>query len=822
MIRKIFVWGLEHRRIVALVLLVVSAILAGLAAQVRPDYSVEHLFPVWSESRAVYDRYKRDFPHEDTEAYFIVEADDLFSREGLARLQALEDAAEELPHVIEVRGPLSIRDLVGEDGMLAIEPLFSGPDLSPEAIAEGRATATTDPIFAWNLAAPDGDAVTIRVTLDPREGDSDQGRQEFYTAARELARAQAHPGQRIVVSGLPSIRARFAQEITQDTAKLMPLALLIVLVMLFVIYRSIGAVLAGLATVLAALVWSLGVQGLLGFPTTLMISIAPIVVMIISVSDTVHIVNEFFALRREGQTTRDALATAMAHAAGPCLATELVIACGFLTLLAVNIVAVYQFALTAACAMLLTWAANMTVLPLCLSLVKSDGRSGRGGDEPPGFIRLVRRVIGWIERQVVRRPRVVVASAALIVVSGLATATLVDQQSYVFDDLDPQSPFAQELRFAEATHGGLVPVAIYIESLEQQNGAILSPQVIRAVDEAAAMLDSFPELRQATSVTDYLRKAHGLLAAGDEELLGKDGLPQTRRAIAQEVELIDEGSMLRDYLSFDRRSVAAVGYAVDAGSQRFDEMFATMDAWVQRKQRELDADPSAPRVRIAVTGQLELFREINASLTGGLAASFGLAILITFVVFMIALRSIRLGLIGIIPNVTPMVLTIAFMAVAGIDLRPMTVIVFSIILVIADDDTVQYLARLRSHWRQQRELHADDPNVDLHRETALATMRETGEAMFVTSTTVSAGFLLLLTSGFRGLAHMGVLIGVTLFFAIFADLFLAPLLVQRLRPKLGRAPDPRLGRFATRATDRQTDTQLATPQRPDREQRPQR
>jgi hypothetical protein len=128
-----------------------------------------------------------------------------------------------------------------------------------------------------------------------------------------------------------------------------------------------------------------------------------------------------------------------------------------------------------------------------------------------------------------------------------------------------------------------------------------------------------------------------------------------------------------------------------------------------------------------------------------------------------------------------MVLTIAFMAVTGITLRPSTVILFSIILVIADDDTMQYLSRLRAHYARAKQR---DSSADLHREAALGAMRESGLPMFVTSTAVSLGFLLLMLSELRGTADLGLLIGMTLFFAIFADLFLAPILVSRLRPRL--------------------------------------
>jgi uncharacterized protein len=103
--------------------------------------------------------------------------------------------------------------------------------------------------------------------------------------------------------------------------------------------------------------------------------------------------------------------------------------------------------------------------------------------------------------------------------------------------------------------------------------------------------------------------------------------------------------------------------------------------------------------------------------------------------------------------------------------------------VIADDDTIQYLARFRSRFAALvREGHPEP-----HREAALRTLRETAPPMFLTAAVVSAGFASLLFSEFLGLANLGLLIGVSLLSAVFADLFLTPLLLITLRPKVGAA-----------------------------------
>ena len=798
MIRTVFAWGLEHRIGAILAMIAFTCGMGAFAVDVRPDYSIEHFFPMWDESRVVYSRFKERFPNEDTQAVVIVQADDLYSPAGLARMERLEQDLEALPEVFDVEGPMSARDLRGEFGSIDLPHLFPSADLTAEEIAAGRKIATEDPLFAWGLASPDGRAVSIRLALQPDIAGTDEGRDTFVGRANKIISRHAHPGQTIVLSGLPSVRAKLAKTIREDVSTLIPAALLVILVLLLLTYRRIGAVAAPLVTILVALVWSYGTMGILGYPITMIASIIPIVVMIVSISDSIHIINDFYNARKRGRSTRDALIDAMEDSAMPCLATEVVIASGFLTLIAINIVGITQFGIATAVSMLLTWLANVTVLPLALSFTReapAKPRSAEPGGSTTSFIRAFAGLADGIAHLVLHRQRTVLAVAGAIIAIGSVGAFRAEKFSYVFDDLRHDSEVYRELQFAEETHGGVVPIAIYIEasaSVEGENPA-LEPAVLRVTDSAATLLRGFPEINYARSLADFLRKGHRGFIGEEESSAGReakpgDDLPDSRQLAAQEVLFIDSDGGLRDVLSHDRRASAVMGFAKDVSSRRLEQMYGEITAWRERAQADLDASLGEGSYVVHITGQLKLMRDVNYTLVDGLMASFGGAVLVTLVLFCVVLRSLKLGLIGLIPNLSPMVLVFAFMGAVDITIRPATVVVFSIILVIADDDTIQYLARLRGHYRTAARRAGGDPNVDLHQEAALNCLRNSGQAMFVTSTAVSAGFLLLLLSQSQAVADIGLLIGVTLFAAVFADLFLSPIMVMRFRPNLGDPP----------------------------------
>jgi predicted RND superfamily exporter protein len=401
------------------------------------------------------------------------------------------------------------------------------------------------------------------------------------------------------------------------------------------------------------------------------------------------------------------------------------------------------------------------------------------------------------------------------------------REYYGFGDLRPDSPIKAEIDYADRTFGGTNTLAIFIEPgtrklAEKPTGPLwsvlgaldldkasevdfvlgvlglkpigggppvaplgawpaeeplLDPRAFRLEDRVATLLETtFPkEVKRARSAADYVKKAHRILAP---EEAAKDPIPATRNLAAQEVQFVDDGKILRDYLDFERGTASIFVNVPDVGSTRQQQMMDEMRPKFDAIEREMAA--AGYPVQITITGMFAIGYDVFLTLVDGLLASLGISMLVSFLVFFIVLRSWKLGLIALVPNVVPLALTFGFMGISGIQLTPTTVIVYSITLVIADDDTTQYFARFKVIFAEA--LARGDP--DPHRSASLATLRESGLPMFITACAVSLGFLTLMGSRFLGLAHFGLLVGVSLFTAIFGDLFLTPIMLMKWKPRV--------------------------------------
>lgn len=789
-VRQFFDLLLRRRGAASGVVLLFTAILGVFAARVRPDYSIEMAFPRFDASRVDYERFRRDFPFDDATALVLVEAADIFSPEGLRRIAAIENDLGRLEGIVDTQGLTTVRDIVSDGATIRTDLLVPGLDLTSEALNEVKRTATSAPMFAWNLASPDGMATTIQVTLSPDYASKEATRTRFLLNARavlerhDAAARLAEVNQRLTLSGLPVIRSEFTELINTDLARLFPISLAVILVLLYFSFRSLVDVAAALVTIGFAVVWTVGVMGLCGIPLQVMTQVTPIVVMIVSISDTSHIVTDFREEVRRGLAGREALATACASSALPCLLTEITIAGGFSGLAFNDMVMIQQFGLSTAAGAMLAWLANVTVLPIVLSWSRPE----RTDVARPGttFVRTaLDRLSAAVERAVVQRPSAVIAVTGLLIMTTMLLAFRVGREYYSYDDLRPSGALYQNLRRVEAAFGGSVPVAVFVERADGRARVpdeMLEPEALAMIDRITRRLrtDYPDEFRNVSSVSDYLRKAHRLFA-GDDPAAGE--LPRSRRLAVQELAAVEDPRVLRNLVSADRSTAAVFAMVPDRGSSRATEVISSL-------RRYFDEEASRHPYRITITGIYGVADGIYRSLVGGLIRSLGWAILVSFVMFALVLRSVKLALIALIPNLLPLLFVLGIMSLLHIDLKPTTVVIFSIVLVIADDDTIQYLTRFRVRYARLIQESHPEP----HKEAALHTLRQTLPPMFITAVSVSVGFSTLMLSEFLGLANLGLLTGVALLAAFVADIFLSPLLLMKLRPRVNvRAGAAELG-----------------------------
>jgi len=334
------------------------------------------------------------------------------------------------------------------------------------------------------------------------------------------------------------------------------------------------------------------------------------------------------------------------------------------------------------------------------------------------------------------------------------------------EDIPPQSRLYRDHQVIESRLMGLLPVEVMVES---EPGSMKDPELLRKLQQVQQRAATYDFVTETTSIVDFLARMNQAVLDGDPQA---PRVPASRELVAQYLLLYSfsgETDILDRYITPDGSAARIEIKARDVSSERFSEL----EEDLKRLCRELFPD----RYTVTITGATFMANTLFNNLVENMVKSFFLATLIITLILAALFRSLKVGLVAMIPNVIPILMTMGLMGLLEIHLRTSIVVVFSISLGIAVDDTIHFLARYL------REL----PGIGDPDRTVRFTLQRTGRAIFFTSVVLTAGFLVLTTSEFPATINLGFLSAVTMVSALLGDLFLLPVLAKLFRLRPGRS-----------------------------------
>ncbi len=286
--------------------------------------------------------------------------------------------------------------------------------------------------------------------------------------------------------------------------------------------------------------------------------------------------------------------------------------------------------------------------------------------------------------------------------------------------------------------------------------------------QADVETDLDPPIGKTLSLVDLVK----LASVG--RLLGVSALelPRFEWQFAMTMVMIDQKLSREDMRNFLRNFLTADGRAlrVNLRATESDDVYRKLE--VTRSVREKAMDAFGDAFDVEVTGLYPLYAKIAADLLGDQLRTFSLALVLITTCMCVGLRSLKLGLLSMIPNLMPMVLCLGVMGWAQIPINMTTAMMLSVALGIAVDNTIHYL------WRFRRELNvSQDYGVAIVR-----THRTVGRACVFNSIVIVGGFWVLCLSKFVPTVYFGMMIGLTMVGALAGDIVLLPMLLGLLRP----------------------------------------
>ena len=752
-------WTLQHRWLVlGLCLVMLTSMTAGLK-HLRFSVDYEYFFGADNPELMAYNRLKETYTDTDNLVFIVIPKDStVFHRQPLALIEELTEKAWLLPFANRVDSISNYQHTEATGDDLQVEYLAENAEhLSEEQLERVQRVALTEPNLLDFLQAKNGETTAVIATFNlPNESP-----EEIVSLVSEakvlIADLEArYPDIKIKPIGLTMLSYTYGQASRQDIATLTPAMFGLIILLVALLTRSVWSTLLSFSVITATILASLGIFSWLRIPLTTVTAVAPTIMMAIVVAHVVHIIEGFYQEWQVGTNKTAALRKTIEINLTPIFVTSVTTLIGFLSMNFNDVPPYRDLGNLIAISVVVAFILSLFFLPALLSLLPVRPRKSTITQNQ--FEKLGQWVLGK------RTPILLSATAFIAICISLIPQNTMNEK-YV-EQFDESFEFRRDSDYFTDKISGIYSAEYSIVSPDKTENSITNPAMLRTVDAFTQWLRQQPETRHVLSITDTFKRLNMNMHGDDPSWYT---LPDNQ-ALASQYLLLYELSLpygldLNNQLNMEKTSTRVVVRFDDLDSSALMELEQRIEQWWLTHAPEYDVTGAS--TTLMFTHIVE--RAVNSMVFGTLAAF----VLISGVMIM-ALRSWKLGLLSLIPNILPIVMGLGVWAMINGEIGMSFAVVVVLTLGIIVDDTVHFLSKFQ-HARKTLKL--DD-------EAAIRySFKTVGVAITTTTLALSSGFIVLSQSGFARNADMGLMAAITIFIALVVDLFVLPaLLVNKNKP----------------------------------------
>jgi len=689
---------------------------------------------------------------------------DVFTPENLAMVADVTERAWQTPFSIRVDSLSNFQHTYAEGDDLTVADLVPDPKgLDADTVARIREVALNEPLLVRRIVSPAGHVTAVNVTVELPGKDLNSEVPEVVASVRDLADyvGTAYPQVDVYLSGIVMMNNAFPEASKFDMQTLVPMALAVILFMVMLQLRGFTGTLGTFLVIILSIVAAMGTAGWLGIGLSPPVMSAPVIVLTLSVADCVHILTNWMQGMRHGLDKRAAMVESLRINFSPVFLTSLTTAIGFLSL-NFSDAPPFRDLGNVAIGVMAAWALSMTLLPALVTVLPSRVRV-REGHKPVLMDRLAELVIA--NRQLLLWG---MGTVAVVLIAFIPRNETNDVFVKYFDE---RIAFRTDTDFVVDNLTGMYFVDYSLDS--EDTGGVAEPGFQEQVERFADWMRSQPEVLHVNTITDIMKRLNRNMHA-DQDAWYR--LPEERDLAAQYLLLYEMslpyGLDLNNQLDI-RKQTTRVSVTLQTLST--NDMLAfeqRVYRWMQQNTPDILTYGASPSLMFAHIGE----RNIRSMLVGTVVA-----LVLISLILVLALRSLRYGLLSLIPNLAPAGMAFGLWGLVDGEVGLSLSVVTAMTLGIVVDDTIHFLSK---YLRARRE-------KGLSAEAAVRYAFHTvGEALWITSLALIGGFLVLSTSSFELNAGMGVLVSIVIAFALIADFLFLPPLLMRLNGWLSlREPD---------------------------------
>ncbi|TBT58189.1 RND family transporter [Vibrio parahaemolyticus] len=738
--------------LLATIFLIIVATIGGKNLYFRGDYDI--FFDGTNKQLLAFDEIQTTFAKTDNLAIVIAPEDgDIFTPQTLSLIQKITVDAWQVPYSSRVDSIANYQHTEAFDDDLLVEDLlYSEYELTPERISKVKSIALSEPVLKSALVSEKGDVTVVNITVQLPEMDKTAEVEEVVSSINAMIDRyqRAYPDVTFHKAGIIAMNHAFMTAAQDDSSTLVPTMLVVILVFLTIMLRSILSVIATLIVIIGSVMATMGISGWAGmFLSTATVNV-PTLIMTLAVADCVHVIATMRQSMKNGFTKAQSIERSIALNFVPILITSVTTAIGFLMMNMSDSPVLRDFGNLSALGVMVACFLSVTLLPALLKLLPIHVKMETSQDQKHVMDRLGDFVVSQ------RRALLPLSVAVIVVCASLIPLNKVNDESVEY--FGQRNEFRQAADFMEERISGMTNISIAIKTNESQG--IAAPDFLNTIGEFSSWLRGQPETDHVATLADVYKRLNKNMHGDDEAYYS---LPQERELAAQYLLLYEMslpyGLDLNNQINVDKSSIKMVLTVANLGSVELVDLENRIYQWFAEH---------APQYQVVASSPSLMFAHIGETNMASMLSTLPITLVLISALLIFALRSVRLGLISLMPNIAPAVIGFGLWALISGEINLGLSVVVTLTLGIVVDDAVHFLSK---YQRARREGQTAEQAVRYAFHTV-------GRALWITTVVLVAGFSVLAMSSFRLNADMGQLSAIVIFIALVVDFLFLPTLLM--------------------------------------------
>lgn len=664
----------------------------------------------------------------------------IYNTETLSKVKKLTIELQKMKEIEkkDVTSLYTADNILGNEEGLDVKPFFKTAPKTEAQLNELQEAVRNNEMVFGRIVSKKED-----VTIIIAEINDDVFSQKFYKQILDLTKKYEGP-EKIYVAGRPIVEGTMALLGPKDMKKMVPFAILVIVIVLTIVLKSLKATFFTMLVVTFSAIWTFGLMAMTGIPIYAVSTMIPIMLIAIGVADGIHLYSHLhlFLMDNPTATKKEAVSDLIKSMWKPVIMTSVTTAVGFISLLSSQVYPIKYFGIFTAFGVLVAMIFSLLLIPAAiltfgfprwnLSKKKQVETSETDG------------LAAVLTRSILRRKSLIIFLTIIIIAGSLVGVSKVWINSSFLDNFEKNSDIVLTDKFINQNFGGTSAINVILDSSTEN--AFKKPELLKVIDKMQSDVQgSLAVVGNSFSLVDYLKRMNKVMNEDQEKY---NVIPDSTELIAQYLLLYE--------MSGDPENLwKVVDYRFDKLNLTFqiksDNSKALKSVLNKLESHRAELKNLGVSMHYAGSGYKSIvFTDL---ILKGQIISVIASLLIVIILLGLMFKNLLVGVIGAVPIIVTTFVSFGIMGLLNIPLSTTTALLSSIAIGIGIDYAVHFIEQYR-HYSQT----SNDKEL-----ISIKTMKHSGRAITFNAIVVIAGFMVLLLSVFPPNRALGALVSINMF-----------------------------------------------------------